>query len=72
MKGNMLKNHKISIWNSSSIAFFFVFGSSFREKERGRGIHKIIFTSFFFLFKAAFKLSGSVVTTKQEPHKIVL
>lgn len=55
------------------------FGSSFREKERGGGIYKIIFTSFFFFFSlqnctrtvGAFKLSGTVVTTKLELHKTV-
>lgn len=45
MKGNMLKITKEAYGTPFSLHFF---GSSFREKERGGGIYKIIFTSFFF------------------------
>lgn len=76
MKGNMLKITKEAYGTPFSLHFF---GSSFREKERGGGIYKIIFTSFFFFSLqnctrtvGAFKLSGNVVTTKLELHKIVL
>lgn len=47
MKGNMLKITKEAYGTPFSLHFF---GSSFREKERGGGIYKIIFTSFFFFF----------------------
>ena len=50
MKGNMLKITKEAYGTPFSLHFF---GSSFREKERGGGIYKIIFTSFFFLYKTA-------------------